>query len=465
MNTDTRILLVFSPHSISRTPWMVTPMVRLLLLVPILMMHGVCVGVVSGQDEPAIEVADGGAADGGEVAGEDNVAPGDGNGFAGGNFGNGGFGGNDSAPRDPLADRIDAASKILKAQSDYKLAEAEYIIKIAEARKRIAEAVDVELDVWKKRVLVYFERHEENMRSKMRRKDLYDMAADQTLRLRDTAARRRYEYLKRHPRLSGRGTHTNLNFLLDQFVGTPIGYGIPLEEVFTSNPRHEHWMLDKRMHRQLRVRSSANNGQAIEFRLDQPTPIAFDWPGILQSPAFNGYRTEIEKLNGQLSAGRDDPEAAEDHHRIGERLQRVFALMSREFFRRFPNDQRKGLSTERWRSIKRSEDFLARKTVELDAFIQNPNSVMAVTQTFDPKEDGRDAGTLVAFMTRNGMRFAKPNPGDEAGYHSLYTMMMELYALYGEPLTQVQLTDVPDRPQQPAVNPNLLPDAPLVPGI
>ena len=252
---------------------------------------------------------------------------------------------------------------MMKAYSEYKLAEGQYINLIADARKKIAEAVDLELDNWKKHVIVYFERREENMRSKMRRKDLYDVAADQTLRLRDTAARRRYEYMKRHPRLVGRGTNTNLNFMLEQFVGTPIGYGIPLEEVFVSNPRHKQWMLDDYSLRQLKVKQGAGM-DAIEFRLNQPTPIAFDWPDVLQDDAFAKYRKEVKRINSivaKLDEYDGDVRMAM-HRRAAERMQRVFAMMSRDFFQLYPDDGRRGLTTDRWRAIKRGEDFLSQKT-------------------------------------------------------------------------------------------------------
>ena len=52
-------------------------------------------------------------------------------------------------------------------------------------------------------------------------------------------------------------------------------------------------------------------------------------------------------------------------------------------------------------------------------------------------------------MTRNGLQFTKPAPGDERAYHLLFTMMMDLYALYGEPLTQIPETEVAERPQPP----------------
>ncbi|TWU03687.1 hypothetical protein [Neorhodopirellula pilleata] len=398
---------------------------------------------------------------------QENAADGDGNGNANGNgngnlpIGNapgvvigGGQGSVNGGNRDPLAERIQAASELLKAQSEFMLAEGEYLNLLADARIKVAEAVDLELDLWKKKVLIYFERHEENMRSKMRRKDLYDVAADQTLRLKDTAARRRYEYMKRHPRLSGRGSHTNLNFMLDQFVGTPIGYGIPLEETFSSNTRHERWKLDETMHSQLKIKQD-NGIDSIEFLLNQPTPIAFDWPDVFREEAFSMHRSEIERLNSIVAKLDEHPtnERNAMHQRAAERMQRVFASMSQKFFELYPDYGRQGLTTAQWRAIMRGEDFLSQKTVELEAYRRNPERLVSASTIFDPDKDGRDAGTLIAFMSRNGLKFSKPSSGSENAYHSLYTMMMELYALYGEPLAEVAKTEVSERPQPPEREP------------
>ena len=146
------------------------------------------------------------------------------------------FSGDAASAEDILAQRISAAAEYLTAQGEFLRAEGEALNQRAEARQKVAEAIDMEIDNWKKYVTVYFERREENIRSRMRQRDLYEMRKDQSIRLIDAGVRRRYEMIKNHPRLSSGGNYSSLNFMLDRFHGTPVSYGIPLQEIFDNNP-------------------------------------------------------------------------------------------------------------------------------------------------------------------------------------------------------------------------------------
>ncbi len=368
--------------------------------------------------------------------------PQDQGGFRGGGRGRGGGGGQ---MNDPLAQRIAAAAAHLKAQGEYLLAQGEYANQMAEARQKIAEAVDLELDNWKKKVVIYFERQEENLRGRMRIRDLYDMKADQTLRLKDTAARRRYEYVTRHAGNTA-GTDKNLNFLLDLFVGTPIGYGISIEEMFDGNPVHDRWRLTPDMLHQLRVRTKGNGGGWLEFRLDQPTPIAMDWPAFFRQPNLKYYRDTVESLNDQLALAT----GLEEQQSIIAQLDNAFAFLSRAFFQAYPQGpQRASLDSRDYRQLLRAEEFLAQKNREIQFLISNPESTIGVSRTFVPDIHGKDAGTLIAWMNARGMTFAKPLDGDETAYQRAFTMMHELYALSDAPVMDTMKTDLPVKPPPP----------------
>lgn len=367
-----------------------------------------------------------------------------GGGFFGLGGGRGGFGG---AGSDPLGQRIRAIAMLMKAQGDFLKAQGEYAVKMSEARKKIAEAVDLELDNWKKKVVIYFERQEENLRGRMRVRDLYDMKADQTLRLKDTAAKRRYEYVTRHTGNTG-GTAKNLNFLLDLFVGTPIGYGIPIEELFASNPAHDRWKLTPDMLHQLKVRTKSSGGAWLEFRLDQPTVMAMDWPVFFRQPSFQPYRQQVEALNDALSRSSD---AGEQQQIIAE-LDNAFAYLSRGFFQAYGEGSgRAQLDSRSYRQLLRAEEFLVQKSRELQLLMENPESAVSMSRTFVPAVHGKDAGTLIAWMNSRGMTFAKPSDGDEGAYQRAFTMMQELYALSDAPILDVPSTFLEVKPP-PAEN-------------
>ncbi|QDV66480.1 hypothetical protein Poly24_01660 [Rosistilla carotiformis] len=350
---------------------------------------------------------------------------------------------------DPLAERMNAAAAYLAAEGEYLRAQGEYLNMYAEARQKIADAVDKELDNWKKHVVTHFERREENMRGRMRIKDLYDMQADQTLRFRDTSMRRTYETYKNHPELTRHAVASGraLNFMLDRFAGTPIGYGIPLQETFQTNQPTTRWQLTTAMHHQLRVKTQNHGGGHSEFRLDQPTAIAFDWPVAFMSPSFEPHIQGIDHLQQQLTRVTGDPVA---QRALVFSFQDAVAELTRTFYRHYPAKTWGSYDSRTILHLKRAEDFLSQKSNELARYSENPALISQRSSQFDPQTDGKDAGTLIAWMSRNGLTFVKPQPGDEAAYHTLFSMMLELYALYGEPAADVAKTDLPVKP--PVVN-------------
>ena len=58
-----------------------------------------------------------------------------------------------------------------------------------------------------------------------------------------------------------------------------------------------------------------------------------------------------------------------------------------------------------------TEDFLAQKLFEIRFFKENPTQIAYYSREFEPKKDGRDIGTLISWMNRNGLKFASPLAG------------------------------------------------------
>ena len=343
--------------------------------------------------------------------------------------GGSGFGFGLGGGRDILAQRMDSYAKNVKSQADHLRARGEYLKDQAETRKIVAKAVDLELDNWKKHVITYFERREINSIGRMRQKDLYEISKDQQLRIRDNGARRRYDNMKKHLKISGGSSVYNLNYMLDRFVGTPIGYGSSLELLFDGNPRHSQWTLTPTMHKQLRVKTKSNGGGSRVFSLDQPTPIAMDyWPGFFMHAKFKKFRRSAKSLNEKLLVTSDPSDVRE----IATQLENRFVSLSREFFR----DQKKigNAMNASQRELMITEDFLAQKLYEIRFFKENPTQIAYYSREFEPTIDGRDVGTLISWMNGNGLQFASPLPGNDGAYSNVLRMMMDVYGLMGEPV-------------------------------
>lgn len=357
---------------------------------------------------------------------------------------------------DPIARRLEGAGRLLEGRASLLEAQGVYLHLQAEARVRIAQAVDLELQNWRTYVYSYFARRETNEIGKMRLRDLADIRKDQTLHLKDTAARRRYEYVSRHAKSDG-GNAENLEYLKGLFIGTPIGYGVPLQELFPQDQFSERWRLTPEMLHQLRVRSRSGAGVWLEFRLDEQKAIEMEWPTFFRQPAYTGTRGRIDDLNGKL-AHETDPDA---QWQLVQELADAFDNLSREFFRSFgPSPERAKLDRSAWRRLTQAEDFLHQKHREMTALQENPQAVTKLTNSFVPEVHGQDAGTLIAWMNSRGVKFAKPLTGEDASYQRLFMMMHELYALSDAPILDVALTEMPlaspgplapvdERPTQP----------------
>ena len=329
--------------------------------------------------------------------------------------------------------RVTAASDFVDALGEYFEGEGEFLIRQALARKKIAEAVDLELDNWKKHVRTYYERRAENMLGQMRKKELYQARADQILQFRDNRLRRMYESIKKHPERGGGANVANLNFLLDRFVGTPLGYGHRIEDLHGEKANHTRWNLTPEMLHHLQVKTSVRGQGSLVFRLDEPKPIGFEWPGYFLDSRYDAFRESVENLSEDL--GRTT--TPKDQMRIINQLDLAFAEISREFYRTFA-PQRFRLSkdkTELRRQL-RADQFLDQKQKELAFFRENPGRAVELTSQFKPVVDGKNAATLITWMNTNGMDFAAPRPGEEASYNKLMLMFLELYSLVGEPLDE-----------------------------
>ncbi|MEM9365000.1 MAG: hypothetical protein AAGD07_03315 [Planctomycetota bacterium] len=346
----------------------------------------------------------------------------------------------DATKRYSLNDKMRAQAALLHGISGWNRS-------FGEARIELAVAVDQELDNWKKHVTTYFERREENLKGRMRVLDRYEQMKDQRLRIRQNARMRQLKTLFDEPRYVGK-PDAAMNFLLDRFSGTPIGYGLGLDEYFASHPSHTRWDLTPEMLDAIRVATKMNDGKQIEFRLSEPYPLSLDWwPPLLREPVFRGAIADLEARRDQLiGLSQGNPQLPIEA--IAE-LEQSFLQLTQQFYsvHRLPWT---GLPGAQVGELLKVEDHLAHLKHSI-AQVRERGTIEALGrgQQFDPVQDGRDAATLIAWMTRNGLDFAEPRPGDEGAYFGLLSSLKELYTIFGEPLPenfeQLPRTDPPRR--------------------
>lgn len=325
-----------------------------------------------------------------------------------------------------------AANDKLAAQALLMLSTNGWFRSLGEHRVEMAIATDLELDNWKKSVTQYFDRREENMRGQMRVAQRYEEMKDQRLRQRQNAIRRQLSVMLLDPKYAGQ-PDTAMNFLLDRLSHTAIGYGIGLQEYFATHPSHDRWDLSPQMLESIRVMSPATDGGQTEFSLAEPLALKFDyWPPLLQELPFRGDIVQLLQARDQLLAyGQQNPqlprEAIID-------LEIAFAGLTQHFYSVYPPPWQ-GMMSGQVLDLIRVEDHLAQLNREIKAVRdRNTLDAMSAGQYFDPAKDGRDAASLIAWMTRNGMSFAPARPGTENHYAALLTKLKELTEIFGDPL-------------------------------
>lgn len=340
---------------------------------------------------------------------------------------------------------FDLSAALQSEQASYRrvLTQSVAMVRFAESRERLAtayailqEGIDRSLDNYRKRVEVYYDSLEEIQRGRMRMKDLAVLQKDQYVDHRKLELRRMWESMKSAPQLHGKSLckGRTLNFMLDRFAGTPIGYGIPLDEYYEVNGKHSRWDLDPSMHHAIRV-----NGENGTFRLDQTVALNVDWwPGVLSGAAIAPYAEQMQDLREKMA----DAEAS--HGRVPpamfDEMKDLLAALSQKFYETYPREQWRIYPSVDIIQLHKAEMFLTNLNRDISRMSES-GSVSAVGsgRQFSPEIHGRDAASLVSWMTNNGLKFADANPGDCAAYNRLFNSFMELYIAFGEPIAGEEL--------------------------
>ncbi|MEM9827779.1 MAG: hypothetical protein AAF958_14405 [Planctomycetota bacterium] len=337
--------------------------------------------------------------------------------------------------KDPIAQRLEAVARNRRANAamntdwaDVVRSKNEYMVKRRNALRVLEAAVGHELERQREYVKVYFDKQRINLIGKMDVAELTDMRRDQKVYFKKEARRRRYnKVLNEAPLKTGRYA-SSLNTVRAMFVGTPLGYGDPIELIVGDGDLADRFRLTEQMLGQLRVKS----GSGIEFRLNDPKPLPMDWPKMLRTDNFKKIRKYVDEQLTRLEM-ESVPEEQEATLVL---LDDIFTTLYGQFLDKYPPSRERPLRPD-YREIKKAEDFLRLKRKELGYLSENPAATLAVSKSFIPQLHGRDAGTLVAWMNSRGVEFVRPRAGEEQTYQRLFMMLHELYAISGAPIMDI----------------------------
>ena len=183
------------------------------------------------------------------------------------------------------------------------------------------------------------------------------------------------------------------------------------------------------LHR-LQLQQTSGNSHFL-FRADQGEPLKMDWwPYLLRRDEFKRFR---ENLVAGRQAVIDDAADGEITVAALENLEKASVDLSTEFRERFGRMRQLSGGTESWVECRDARLFLQSIDLEI-ARLQRTGDATSFDRSlrFAPDSSESRLPALVAFMARNGLKFAPPQPGEEAAYFTTFQLLRDFYLAYDD---------------------------------
>lgn len=334
-------------------------------------------------------------------------------------------------PHIVMTKSITAAGDWTRAHADAYARYAEGNYYYAEARKKIAEAVSMELDNYLKYAETYYNRRIERERSKLEIAEIYEERKDKYGEYRKNAKERLLKaILTDRERNAGSGqSDVALNKLLYALAETPVAYGIDLGDSI-SNQVESRMKLSPSDLRLIQIKSPGSQKQTVSLTQKAGMDLSW-WPDHLRQDTF---ATERNRLHEAMQAANRfaGVEGQMDFEVLNE-LNLAFAGLSQKYMKMYPPSRKKQLSTAETLQYIRTDDFLTRLFQDIQRMRDTGRvDVMGNSKPFDPDRDGANAATLATWMLRNGVSFGPPLKGNESAYSRVFSNFADLYGLVGQ---------------------------------
>jgi hypothetical protein len=195
----------------------------------------------------------------------------------------------------------------------------------------------------------------------------------------------------------------------------------------------------------LRLSQVGVGGGELLFRADGSSNTELHWwPFQLRDEALAAERQAYmdarrEVMQQAEEGGAIDPEKLAH-------LKQAYSDLSRKFYTRYVAQEQARAGWDTFRQYHAARTFIHSLGSEILRYENTGNAnVLQVLKGFHPEKEGRDVMGLLAYMNRNGVRFAPAQPGDEQAYHAVFKMMRDIYVTVAENDEGIQPRDLTEQ--------------------
>lgn len=318
-----------------------------------------------------------------------------------------------------------ALSARVHAQADLIRSTGEATVDFAAARRIRADARKAETQNAVQRVEAYWNIRRINEEERAKRK------IDPETRRRRTNSRT-WQKLRLHPDVSASQINSGkaLNFLMYRLSATALAWDPSDPPADFDSATLAYLSLPPDILHRLQLQQTTGNSHFV-FRADQGEPLKMDWwPYLLRRDEFQRYR---ETLVSKRQAVIEDAEDGDISVAALEDLETASVDFSTEFLKRFGRMQQLASGTANWMECRDARLFLQSLDLEI-ARLQRTGDASAFDRNlrFNPDASERHLPALVAFMARNGLKFAPPQPGEEQAYFTVFQLLRDFYLAYDD---------------------------------
>lgn len=318
-----------------------------------------------------------------------------------------------------------ALSANVHAQADLVRATGEATVDFAAARRIRADSIRAELDNSVERVKAYWERRRIMEEEQAKRK------IDRDTRQRRLNSRT-WVQLRLHPDISSTkiANGSALNFLMYRLSATALAWDPSDPPAEFDSAVLEYFHLDSDVLHGLQLQQTTGSSRFV-FRADEGVPLKMDWwPYLLRREEFQPLR---DNFVAKRFAVIEDAADGDITVNSLEALELASVDLSTEFRKRYDRNRQLAGGVKTCHECRDVLIFLRSMDLEI-ARLQKTGDATAFDQSlrFNPSSSEQHLPALVGFMARNGLKFAPPQPGDEATYFTVFQLLRDFYLAYDD---------------------------------
>lgn len=320
-----------------------------------------------------------------------------------------------------VTSRVYAQAELIRAQGDAE-------VSFAHARNLNADAYSKELDNWMKELRVYWDRKTVAEQKKLELDHVRQIAKMKYLNDHKWQNSRFWDRLKNHPELSEVRIRNGdaLNFMLARLAASSLPYQFDPSTSRFGDEALDQLDLDSQILANLTLKQGP-----YKFAANQTVEGTINlWPYILRWDEFAASREDFERA--RLAAVEESDAGSQVSVASIQGMQKALVRLCNDFH---GSGKVKDWVKQhhRYAQFYSADRFLQELDRELVQLEKTGNIRPFRGQNgYDPKVDGDHVVSLLCFMNRNGVEFARATPGSEFAYHNMFVLMRGLYLTVAE---------------------------------